>query len=206
MSDSGRYGDLTAVLYLVPFLVSGVYGLYQWALVGFSLFLPTSVYLSVTRDPYVFIVGSVAIMLGVVLDTMGTEPPRRKARIASLGGTLQSVAVASLILVLVSAFYANGFLDLGGAASDFIVGRYGLVFPAVMVLLSYLITAQFRFSSLADPKVLGVIAMLLVPASIYEIGKRQLTVGLGIALVLMLLGVGVYLLPERKKEPPAEAG
>lgn len=198
MSSSGRYGDVSAILYLVPFVVSGVYGLYLWVQAGLSAVLPSSVYLTVTRDPYVFMVGSVAIMLGVVLDLTGTDLAHRKARLTSLGNTLQSVAVASLILVLIAAFYANGFIDVSGAADDFIVGRYGLVFPAVLVLLSYLITAQFNLSSLRKPKVLAVIALLLVPASLYEIGKRQLGLGLGIAFVLLIVGIGAYLLPQRK--------
>lgn len=207
MSSSERYGDASALLYLVPFVLSGVYGLYLWARAGVSLVLPSSVYLTVTRDPYVFMAGSVAIMLGVVLDMRGTEQGQRKAKLASLGNTLQSVAIASLVLVLVSAFYANGFINVAGAAGDFMVGRYGLVFPAVMVLLSYLVTSQFNLSALADRKVVGIVALLLVPASVYEIGKRQVALGLGLAFVLLVLGLAVYLLPPRaqpteKQEQP----
>ena len=204
MSSSGRYGDASALLYLVPFLVSGVYGLYLWAQAGLSLVLPSSVYLTVTRDPYVFMAGSVAVMLGVVLELTGTEAAQRKARLAALGSTLQSVAIASLVLVVIAAFYANGFIGVSGAADDFIVGRYGLVFPAVMVLLSYLITAPFRLASLANRKVAGVVALLLVQASIYEIGRRQLGLGLGIAFVLLVVGLAVYLVPQRKGEPRQE--
>ena len=201
MSSSGRYGDLTAILYLVPFLASGVYGLILWAQAGLSLQLPSSVYLTVTRDPYVFMVGSLSILAGIALDVKGTELAQRKAKLISLGNTLQSIAITSLVLVLVAAFYANGFLQVGNAAADFIVGRYGLVFPAIMVLLSYLVTAQFRFSALATTKALGVVALLLVPASIYEIGERNVTVGLGVALVLLILGFGVYFVPSSKPKP-----
>jgi hypothetical protein len=201
MSSAGRYGDLSAILYIVPFLASGIYGAYLWAQAGLSANLPTSVYLTVTRDPYVFILGSLSVMLGVILDTRGADPAQRKARLASLSNTLQSIAIASLILVLIAAFYANG-LNVGGAADDFIIGRYGLVFPAVLVLLSYLVTARFDFPSLAKPKVLAVIALLLVPVSIYEIGKREVAVGLGVALVLIIIGLSAYILPERKKSAP----
>ncbi|MDE1858181.1 MAG: hypothetical protein KGI26_03830 [Thaumarchaeota archaeon] len=201
MSSSERYGDASALLYLVPFALSGVYGLYLWVRAGISLTLPSSVYLTVTRDPYVFVAGSVAIMLAIVLDMRGTEQGQRKAKLASLGNTLQSVAIASLVLVLISAFYANGFINVTGAADDFMVGRYGLVFPAAMVLLSYLVTAQFKPASLADRKVIGIIALLLVPASIYEIGRRQLVLGLGLGFVLLVLGLVVYLLPPRRQSP-----
>lgn len=198
MSSSGRYGDLSAVLYLVPFIASGAYGLYVWAGIGFSAALPSAVYLTVTRDPYLFMAGSLAVMLAIVLDMVDTAPPQRRARLSSLGGTLQSVAVASLVLVVMAAIYANG-TSLSGAAGDVMAGRYGLIFPFVMVLLSYLITAQFRLSALANRNVLGIVALLLVPASIYEIGRRQTAIGMGLALVFLLLGLGAFILPGKKK-------
>jgi hypothetical protein len=204
MSSRGRVEDISTLLYLVPFLLSGVYGLVLWVQGGVSAVLPTSVYLTVTRDPYVFIVGSLSIMLGVILEVNGTDPAGRSAKLASLGNTLQSIAAACLILVLLSAWYANGFTDVSGAATDFIIGRYGLVFPAMLVLLSYLITAQFRLASLANRKVLAIVAMLLVPASLYEIGRRQLFLGLVIAFLFLLVGVGAYLFPERKPSPPKQ--
>ena len=204
MSARGRTEDYATILYMVPFLVSGVYGLVLWLQAGISPLLPSSVYLLVTRDPYVFAAGSLSIMLGLILEVRGTEEPARRAKLSSLGNTLQSIAVASLVLAAIGAFYANGFIDVGGAADDFIVGRYALVFPALLVLMSYLITAQFRFSSLASRKVVAIIVLLLVPASLYEIGKREITVGLALAFVLLLVGVGAYLMPERKRPQKQE--
>jgi hypothetical protein len=202
MSSRGRFEDFATLLYLVPFLVSGIYGLVLWVQGGISPMLPSSVYLTVTRDPYVFIVGSLAIMLGVVLEVNGTEPAQRVAKLSSLGNALQFMAVASLVLVLICAWYANGFTDLSGMATDFIIGRYGLVFPTMLVLLSYLITAQFRLASLANRKVLALVALLLVPASLYEIGKREITAGLAIALFFLIVGLGIYLYPQGKTSPP----
>ncbi|HEY6283979.1 MAG TPA: hypothetical protein VIW22_08660, partial [Nitrososphaerales archaeon] len=191
--------DVSTLLFLVPFVASGVYGHVLWVQSGISPFLPTSVYLTVTRDPVLFIVGSLSIMLGVMIEVNSADPSVRQAKLASLGNYLQSMAIASLVLVIISAFYANGFLDLSGAATDFIVGRYALVFPAMLVLLSYLLTARFRWSSLKNRKVLAVISLLLVPASIYELGKRQPTLGLGGAFVLLIIGVALFVIPERKK-------
>ena len=204
MSSRGRFEDYSTILYLVPFVVSGVYGLVLWVQNGLSPILPSSVYLTVTRDPYVFIAGSLATMLGVILEVNGTDPGKLGAKLSALSNTLQSMAAASLILVLVCAWYANGFTDISGAGTDFIIGRYGLVFPAMLVLLSYLITAQFRLASLANRKVLAIVALLLVPASIYEIGRREITAGLGIALVLLIVGLAIYLAPEKKTIPPKQ--
>ncbi len=207
MSTRGRAEDISALLYLAPFVASGVYGLVLWVQEGISAILPSSVYLTVTRDPILFMLGTLAVLLGVMVEVNGTDQAARRSRLASIGSTLQSMAAASLILVLLSAWYANGFTDLGGAAADFIVGRYGIVFPAMLVLLSYLISAQFRLSSLRRRKSLAVIVLLLVPVSLYEIGKRALFVGLLIAFLLLLAGLGIYLVPERKApSPPPEEG
>jgi hypothetical protein len=197
MASRGNADDLSALLYLVPFIGAGAYGLLLWVQSGISAILPSGVYLTVTRDPALFAVGSLAVMLGVVVEARAAEPASRQAKLASVSGTLQVAALASLILTLIAALYANGFLDVTGAATDFIVGRYGLVFPAMLVLLSYLITVQFKLDSLRSPKTLGIIALLLVPVSIYEIGKRQTALGLGVALVLLIVGLAPYLLPAR---------
>jgi hypothetical protein len=204
MSARERYEDYSTLLYIVPFAASGIYGLVLWVQNGLSLVLPASVYLTVTRDPYVFMVGSLAVMLGVIIEINGADPGTLQAKVASVGNMLQSIAVASLILVLICALYANGFTDLQGTASDFIIGRYGVVFPVMLVLLSYLITAQFKVSAVGNRKVLAVIALLLVPASLYEIGKRQTAAGLAIAFVFLVAGIALYLYPERKHPQPKE--
>jgi hypothetical protein len=204
MNLRGRSEDISTLLYMVPFIASGIYGLVLWIQSGISLILPTSVYLTVTRDPILFILGSLSVMLGIVIELDGTQPAARHAKLASLGNTLQSIAVASLVLVLICAFYANGFTDLGDTVTDFIIGRYGLVFPAMLVLLSYLVTAQFKLEAIANRRVMAVVAMLLVPASLYEIGKRQAALGIGIAMLLLLIGLALYLVPERKPPPPKE--
>ncbi len=203
MNNRGAKDDASALLYLVPFVVSGVYALYLWIAGGITPVLPTAVYLTVTRDPIVFVLGSLSVMLGVTLELTSADPAERPAKLNSLGNTLQSIGAASLILALFFAWYANGFIDVSGAATDFIVGRFSLVFPAAMVLLSYLITARFNLASLRNPKPLGIIALLLVPASVYVLGKRSTTLGLGVALIFFVVGV-VLLLRNSVKQPPSD--
>ncbi|HZW85702.1 MAG TPA: hypothetical protein VFE91_07375 [Nitrososphaerales archaeon] len=200
MSRSGNAGDLSAVLYLVPFIVSGAYGLVLWVQSGISVLLPSNVYLTVTRDPIIFAIGTLAVLGGVIIDVRSSPPQERTATLSSLSNTLQSLAAASLILVLFSAVYANGFTDLSSAATDFIVGRYGLVFPVMLVLLSYLVSARFQVEALFSPRVLAVVALLLVPVSIYEIGKRQTALGLTVALVLLIVGLYLFIRKPRSQK------
>jgi hypothetical protein len=202
MSKKVSSDDASVLLYMVPFIASGVYALYLWVAGGFSSILPTSAYLTVTRDPILFLVGTLSVMLGVVLEVSYAGPAGKTAKLGSVGDTLQTIAVASFILALVSALYAHGFSDVSGAVSDFLVGRFSLVFPGVMVLFSYLITARFNLSSLRRPTILGIIAMLLSPAFLYAIGRRHSTLGLAVALVFLLAGIGLFLMPNRKVADP----
>jgi hypothetical protein len=205
MSTRGRYEDVSTLLYLVPIVVPIVYALVLWVQSGISPILPSSVYLTVTRDPVLFVGVSLSVMLGVIIEVNGTEPAARPAKLTSLGGTLQSIAVASLVVVVIGALYANGFTDLGGAVTDFVVGRYGIVFPAALVLLSYLLTVQFKLPGVTRMQILAVIALLLVPVSLEEIGKRQTALGVGISFVLLVIGLALYLASE-KKPPPQKKG
>ena len=199
MSNRGFSDDASALLYLVPFAASAIYALFLWVVGGVSAYLPSSVYLAVTRDPIIFAIGSVSVMLGVALEVSSTEPGGRAARVTSVGNTMQTIALASLILSFLSALYANGFSDVSGAVTDFIVGRYSIVFPAMMILLSFLVTAQFRFTSVTNPKFLGVISMLLVPATLYGLGKRNGPLALGLSLLFVLAGIVLFLISARKR-------
>ena len=204
MSLRENSADLSTILYLVPFVGGVVYAVALWVEAGLSATLPSSVYLTVTRDPIFFAISSLAVMLGIIIEMNGTEQSARDAKLSSLGNTLQSMAVASLVIVILSAWYANGFTNIGGTVSDFIVGKYGLVFPAILVLLSYLVSARFRLEALASRKVGALVALLLVPVSLYEIGKRDTGVGVGLAFVLLVVGIALYLMPEKGTGPKEE--
>jgi len=203
MSSRGRYEDASTLLFLVPFIASGADAIYLWVSSGISAKLPSSVYLDVTRDPYIFLVGILAVLAAVLLDVNGVDRQVRRERLAWTSGYLQKTAAACFVLSLVMAWYANGFLDLSGAAEDFVVGRYSIVFPVILVFFSYLVNPSLKVGGAASYKLLGFLALLAVPAVVYEVGKRDTVVGLASAVVLMI--VGVYLLIRTGKKPAAEA-
>ncbi len=193
MSSRGRYEDLSSILFLMPFIASGVYGIYLWAQAGLSLTLPTSVYLNVTRDPIVFLVGTLAVFLALIVDVWDTEPAERRGKLSLESGYLQRTAAAAFVLALVMAWYANGFLNISGMAQDFVVGRFSLVFPTLIFLTSYLITTPLNARDLGKSRVLGIISMLAVPAVVYELGKRNAPAGLGVSAALILAGLFLFL-------------
>ena len=202
MSSRGRHEDASTLLFLVPFIASGADAIYLWVSSGISAKLPSSVYLDVTRDPYIFLVGILAVLAAVLLDVNGVDRQVRRERLAWTSGYLQKTAAACFVLSLVMAWYANGFLDLSGAAEDFVVGRYSIVFPVILVFFSYLVNPSLKVGGAASYKLLGFLALLAVPAVVYEVGKRDTVVGLASAVILMI--VGVYLLIRTGTKPAAE--
>ena len=205
MSKKVSSDDFATLLYLVPFIASGVYGIYLGVADGVSHVLSSTVYLTVTRDPILFLIGTLSVLLGVVLEVSSTSPAGRPAKLGSVSSSLQVIAAASFVLALVCALYAHGFSDLSAAAHDFVIGRFSLIFPILLVVFSYVITVPFNLSSVGKPAILGIIAMLLVPVSVYEIGKRNALVGLGAALVLLIVGSGFFLM-STKKAPGQDKG
>lgn len=203
MSSRGRYEDASTLLFLVPFIASGAYAVYLWATTGLTAVLPTSVYLTVTRDPYVFLAGTVAVLAGVLVDLSGFDPQKRRERLSWDSGYLQKTAAACFVLSLLMAWYSNGFTDVSGAAEDFVVGRYSIVFPALVFLFSYLVNPSLKTGGAASYRFLGFLAMLAVPAVVYEVGKRNTIVGLVSAVIVM--AVGLYLLLNAGRKPPSGA-
>jgi hypothetical protein len=201
MSSKGKYEDVSAILFIVPFIVSGVYALYLWFSGGISSTLPTTVYLTVTRDPLVFAIGSLSVFAGLIVEVKGVDPANRRVSLQETASLIQKLAVASFVLAVLAAWYANGFTDLVGAVGDFLVGRFSLAFPVLLVLLSYLATVPLRWTALSNGKILGIVLMLIVPGVVYEVGKRDTVVGLGVALLMMVAGAFLFLRTEKPSKP-----
>ncbi len=189
MNNRGVYEDIAYLLFLVPFAASAVYAVSLWAGQGFSPILPESVYLTVTRSPALFLLGGFAVMLGIVAEVSIEQVERRSQTVASLSRRLQRLGVSSLVFATLAAWYANGFtLDFGRVVADVLVGRFNIVFPALLFLLSFLIATPLRLQRVVQPKGLAIMALLLVPVVLYEIGKRNADLGLAVAFVLLLAG------------------
>lgn len=194
---SGRNGDIALFLYAGPFIVNFLYALYVWSGVGFSSTLPQLVYLEVAQSPYIFLVGFAAVLLAGVIDFNDEAPTARKGAVAGLSRRLQWVAVISLLLAFVSALYSAGG-DPGTAISNMFVGRYPLIFPALLVVLSFLVLPGVRIQGANTRNLTAVLLLILSPAALYELGKRSVAAGLGVSLLFLL--IAAYILVAAKKD------
>jgi hypothetical protein len=192
-----KYGDVALLLYVAPFILNFLYALYVWFGVGFSAVMPQIVYLEVTQSPYIFLAGFAAVALAVVIDFDSESASSRKSATAVLSRRLQLIALVSVVLAFFSAWYSAGG-NLGTGVLDMVDGRYPLVFPAVLVLLSFLILPSVRLQGANMKNLLVILLLVASPAALYEVGKRDTIAGLGTALILIL--VAAFLLVYNKKE------
>jgi hypothetical protein len=192
MNSSQNREDIPFLLFLVPFAASGAYAILLWVQTGLSAILPQTVFLQVTENPYIFLVGFVAVILGAILDVLFTEPALRKAKLIAESSTLQKIAVIALVLGGLSAWYAAGF-DLGQAGSNILQGRYVVVFPALVILFSFLMLPAVSIKKAQTNTVVIALLLLAVPLSIDEVGKRSFFVGMVLGLALLAAAIYLYL-------------
>lgn len=198
MSSYENRQDIAFLLFLVPFALSGVYGLYLWVTAGLSAVLPQSVFLDVTESPYVFLAGFFAVIGGVMLDVLTEPPDKRKAKLVKESDTLQKIAIASFVLGALSAWYAAGF-DPGQGAVNVLDGRYVVVFPALLVVFSFLLLPSVKFNRSQARSLLTIACFLAIPVSVDEIGKRNFYAGMITGFAFLVAALYLYLAGQKGK-------
>jgi len=191
-----RRGDVALFLYAAPFILNFVWALYLWSGTGLSMTLPQLVFLEVTQNPYLFLAGFAAVTFGALIDFTSEPPEGRNGALTTLSKRLQAIAVASVVLALISAWYAASF-DVGVTLFNLLDGRYPLVFPALLVFLSFVILPSVRLQGANVKNLLTVVLLIASPVAIYELGKRNTVAGLGVGLILIL--AAAFLLLRDKK-------
>jgi hypothetical protein len=185
-------GDVAFFLYLTPFIANFVYTLYLWASSGISLVLPQLVFLEVTQNPYVFLVGIAAVIFAGLLDVTGEEPGSRRPAVLKLSSRLQMIATVSIVLAAVSSLYA-AHLDVGTALFNLLDGRYPLIFPALLVLFSFLILPTIKLPTSDYVGVVIVLLLLASPLVLHEVGKSNVAAALALSLLMLLAAAVLFL-------------
>jgi hypothetical protein len=151
----------------------------------------------VAQSPYIFFLGFAAVVFGAVLDFNSASPDRRRNALFALSKRLQVIAILSIFLALLSAWYAASF-DAGGTLFNLLDARYPLVFPALLVFFSFLILPAVRLQGANLKNLLVVLLLVGSPAALYELGKRNTIAGLGVGLILLILAA--YLLVRNRDQ------
>lgn len=191
--------DVAFLLYLVPLLASGAYGLVLWSARGLSASLPSDIFLAVTKDPRLFLAGVIAVCIGALLEIyLGKDRALEARENASRMQLLAAVAAASAAL---SAWSASGYSGNLVSVLDLLVtGRFSLLYPAMILFASLLISSSLRREVRVWATLLEGAALLLVaasPVALYVGWRLRFEWGNALLLATALLAAGVGLIVVR---------
>ena len=154
--------DAAFILYIIPILLNGGYGLWKWVTWGADLAVLQQVYINLTREPVIFLAGLITVCLAVVLDARYLSP------IEDVDRRVTRLAVFCFITSLIIALISTGF-NLSSGLTLFLQGRYALIFPALLMVLSFL----FRVRGLSSTSFksggrwLSLLLLLISPLTLY---------------------------------------
>ena len=125
--------NISFILYLVPLISSTIYAISLWTSEGLSSTLPETVYLSVTKDPYLFLISFLAICCAVLIEVFGSSKESRLSRIETNSKQIQILAVISFSAAVLSVWSTIGYsFDISRILQILLAGRYALIFPLML--------------------------------------------------------------------------
>jgi hypothetical protein len=161
--------DAAFLLYLVPVVVSIIYGIVEWVAISATSSMPTNAYLIVAKSPYLFLISILAICLAIIIEVRSTASPERNGIIQANISRLQYLAIVVLIISLFASISAGGY-NLGTAISLFVNGRYALIYAFFLIGISLLLAPKQILGNLklaSVPDILGLILLVAGPILFY---------------------------------------
>jgi len=181
--------DAAFILYITPILINGGYGLWSWVTGGADLAALQQVYTSLTREPVIFLAGLIAVCLAVLLDARYLNP------LEDVDRRVTRLAVFCFITALIIALISTEF-NLSRGLTIFLQGRYALIFPALLMVLSFLFRIR-RLSSTSFKSVrrwLSLLLLLISPLTLYLLWRVGVVWYAVFAVPLILVAASLVLL------------
>ncbi len=197
MSSKDFGEDAAFLLYLVPVVLSIIYGAVDWAETAKSSTMPASSYLDVSKSPYLFLISLVAICLAVILEVRASSLPDRNGIVQANISRMQILAVIVLIISFIASISAGGY-NLAVAFSLFIDGRYAFIYAFFLIGLSLLLSPKQVLGNLKAASLPDILGMLLVagaPVLFYLAVKIHLSIAASAigSLIVGLIGIALLL-------------
>ena len=190
--------NISFILYLVPLISSTIYALSLWASEGLSSTLPETVYLSVTKDPYLFLIGFLAICSAVLIEVYGSSKESRLSRIEANSRQLQVLAVISIGAAVLSVWSTLGYsFNISGILQILLEGRYALIFPLMLFILAFLLNTSLKINLLSYNNLVknaSLILMIASPLIFYGLWRIHVPWEGIISITLITLIIGLALL------------
>ena len=202
--------DAAFLLYLVPVVVSIIYGAVDWASTAKTSTMPPAAYLDVAKSPYLFLVSLVAICLAVILEVRSTSATDRNGIVQANIFRMQILAVVVLIISFLASISAGGY-DLPTAFSLFVNGRYALIYSFFLIGISLLLAPKQVLGNLkvaSLPDILGLLLLVAAPVLFYAALKVHLRLSVSAIGSLIVGIIGFVLLffePSLTSKKPSQS-
>ena len=190
--------NISFILYLVPLISSTIYAISLWTSEGLSSTLPETVYLSVTKDPYLFLISFLAICCAVLIEVFGSSKESRLSRIETNSKQIQILAVISFSAAVLSVWSTIGYsFDISRTLQILLAGRYALIFPLMLFILAFLLNTSLKFNLLSFNNLMknaSFILMIASPLLFYGLWRIHVPWEGIISITLIILIIGVALI------------
>ena len=190
--------NISFILYLVPLISSTIYAISLWTSEGLSSTLPETVYLSVTKDPYLFLISFLAICCAVLIEVFGSSKESRLSRIETNSKQIQILAVISFSAAVLSVWSTIGYsFDISRILQILLAGRYALIFPLMLFILAFLLNTSLKFNLLSFNNLMknaSFILMIASPLIFYGLWRIHVPWEGIISITLIILIIGVALI------------
>lgn len=211
ISTDDRGEDAAFFLYLVPVIASVIYGVYEWYHFGpKSYSMPGLAYVVVSKDPYLFLGSLAAVCLGFILELRGAPMGGRANIVSANASRMQFLAIAVLIISFAAGISAGGY-NVANGVSNFLAGRYSLIFAFFLIGFSILLSPKQILGNAkiaVAPEFIGLLLMAVSPFVYYGATRLKLPFSLAATagIIVLILGVAILIGGPRlmKKAKPSE--
>ncbi|MEM2210838.1 MAG: hypothetical protein QW372_04425 [Nitrososphaerales archaeon] len=185
--------DFAFILYLIPLILNGIYGILLWIQSGLSL---TIVYLMVSKDPYIFLIGLLVVYIATIIEVNLNPIDKRSIKLEENARRMQFLAIICIILAFLSAYFAVGY-SLSDTIELILKGRYPLIYPTLLILTSYLISPRLKWSKPnlnQITKICAITLILISPFILFLTWRSKMIWIIVYSLPLITLLIGIILL------------
>ncbi len=165
---------------------------------GLSLSLPLNVYLTVTKDPLLFIIGFGAICLAVLIEVTMSPYQHKLKVLAENSKQIQLLALICLASTVFSAWSVTSYSPNAGILFNILIaGRYAIIYPLTLFILALFLNPSFHLDFFSYDNLLKNAALFLLissPLILYGLWRANISWTGIISLTFLTLVMGLVLI------------
>ncbi|NIM44287.1 MAG: hypothetical protein GTN80_01005 [Nitrososphaeria archaeon] len=161
MAKGGRL-DLSVAAFILPYFISAIYGVYMWSTEGLPPAYPSKAFLTITKDPLLFLLGSISSSIALALFVTSFDLGERRRAMKTASHVLASSGLFAAISAYVVALWSTGgILEAAGLMAE---GRFSSIYPILLFFLAFLLSVDIPMDTLRSVR--SYISPLLILAVI----------------------------------------